>query len=331
MADCPLCGSTRREPVATVKERLLGAGETFAVVRCGGCGLFLTDPRPTKAEMARYYPEHYAAYQPTEPAPAPWLGPGLKGVIRRWTLAAHYGYPLAGDLGGVRRALIGVVTRPLRGRYVEFPPFRPGARLVEVGCATGERLALLRSLGWDVQGVEISAQACRLAKARYGLDVFCGELEEACLPSASVDGVLMAQVIEHVHDPVATLREVRRILRPGGAVVMETPNAASLERRLFGPWWYEWEIPRHLFFFDARTLGLCCLKAGLRVRRVAYSSFTFAWNRSLAFWCQDRGWDRLAAWFPARRRPVDWMLRPLGKLLALARAAGRMIVVAEAE
>ena len=112
---------------------------------------------------------------------------------------------------------------------------------------------------------------------------------------------------------------------------METPNAASLERRLFGACWYAWEIPRHLFLFDARTLGLCCARAGLRVRRVAYSSFTFDWNRSLAFWCQDRGWDRLAAWLGERRRPLEWMLRPLGTLLARARAAGRMIVVAGAD
>lgn len=329
LGTCPLCGAARRRPVGAVKERILGTGETFTVVRCEGCGLFRTDPRPTRAERGRYYPEHYTAYQATDGDGEPWLGAGVKGIVRRWTLTAQYGYPLD-DLGGALRWLIPWLTRPLRGRYVEFPPFRPGGRLVEVGCATGHRLALLRRLGWEVQGVEISEQACRSAKARYGLEVFCGELEEAGLPAASADAVVMSHVVEHLHDPVATLREVKRILRPAGVVVMETPNARSLARWIFGDCWYEWEVPRHLFLFDARTLGLACERAGLRVERVAYSSFTFDWNRSLAYWCRDRGREGLAAWWGEPRRVTELVLRPWGKMLAWACLAGRMIVVARA-
>lgn len=327
---CPLCSSPRRGPVVAVKERLLGTGQTFTVVRCLGCGLFRTDPRPTKADIGRYYPEHYGPYRPVGVVPAPWLRPGLKGTIRRWTLTAQYGYRLA-NLEGFPAGLIRAVTRPLTGRYLAFPPFRPGGRLLEVGCATGERLALLRSLGWDVQGVEISRQACREAKARHGLEVFRGELEEACVPEASLDAVVMSHLIEHVGDPVATLREVRRILRPGGVVLMETPNGGSLERRVFGGYWYGWEIPRHLFLFDARTLRLACLRAGLRLQRVAYSSYTRDWNRSLAYWCADHGRERLASWLSSYPPALTLVLAPLGKALAWAHATGRMIVVASRE
>ena len=313
-----------------VKERLLGTGETFTVVRCEGCGLFRTDPRPTKAEIGRYYPEHYGPYRPVGTVPAPWLRPGLKGTIRRWTLTAQYGYRLT-NLEGFPAGLIRAVTRPLTGRYLHFPPFRPGGRLLEVGCAAGDRQALLRSLEWEVQGVEISEQACREAKARHGLEVFCGELEEACLPEASVDAVVLSQLIEHIHDPVATLREVRRILRPRGVVLIETPNARSLERRVFGGYWFDWEVPRHLFLFDARTLGLACLRAGLHLQRVAYSSYTRDWNRSLAYWCVDRGWQRVASWLSSYPRALTLVLGPLGKALAWAHATGRMIVVANGE
>lgn len=330
LAACPLCGSPRRGPVVAVKERLLGTRESFTVVRCGECGLFRTDPRPTKAEIGRFYPEHYGPYQPVAAAPEPWLGPGLKGTIRRCTLTAHYGYQLT-NLERFPAGLVQALTRPLKGRYLAFPPFRPGGRLLEVGCATGERLALLRSLGWDVQGVEISEQACRQAKARHGIEVFCGELEEACLPATSVDAVVMSHLIEHVHDPVATLQEVRRVLRPGGVVLMETPNVDSLERHVFGDCWYDWDVPRHLFLFSARTLGLCCVRARLCVQQAAYSSFTGDWDRSLAYWCADRGQERLASWLSGRPREVTLLLQPLGKALAWARATGRMIVVASRE
>lgn len=326
-AGCLLCGSTHRSAVIAVKERVVGTGETFTVVRCGECGLFRTDPRPTRAEIAGCYPDHYGPHQPVDHPPETWLRPGLKGTIRRWTLSAHYGYPLA-RLERFRGRMIAALTWPLRGRYREFPPFRVGGRLVEVGCGNGNRLALLRGLGWVVQGVEMSERACRLAEARYGLQVFCGELWEACLSSASVDAVVMAHVIEHVHDPLATLREVRRVLRPGGGVVIETPNAASLGRRVFGCYWYEWDVPRHLFLFDARTLGLTCARAGLRLERVVYSPYVGDWARSLAHWCRDRGWKGPAGPLDGRPRGLESLLTPVGHLLAWAGLTGRMIAVA---
>lgn len=327
LAACLLCGSTERRAHVAVIERLVGTGETFTVVRCGGCGLFRTDPRPTRAALRRYYPEHYAPYQPGDGGPAPWLGAGAKGLLRRWTLSAHYRYSFV-PLRGVGGVCVRALTLLVRNRYVQVPPFVADGRLLEVGCATGERLAMLRSLGWSVAGVEISLPACRLARERYGLDVFCGELADAQLPAASVDAVIMSHVLEHVHDPVATLGEVRRILRPGGTVVIETPNAASLERWIFRGVWYDWEIPRHLFVFDACTLGACCVRSGLRVTRVVYSSFTGDWIRSVAYWCSDRGWTRIAAWLGRRPSALMRVLAPLGKLLAWARTTGRMTVVA---
>lgn len=313
--------------MCALKERLLATGEVFSVVRCDGCGLIRTEAPP--ADLGRYYSAEYGPHQPAGTAPSEWLGGGLKGAVRRHTLAAHFGYPLA-DVRGARGRLIAGLTRPFKGRYVTFPAFRPGGRLLEVGCATGARLALLRALGWDVQGVETSAQACRLAKALYGLRVFCGELEEVSLPAGSLDAVVMSHVLEHVRDPVATLREARRVLRPSGVVVIETPNVASLGRRLFGPYWYEWDVPRHLFLFDAWTLGLACDRAGLRLRRVVYSSYMGDWTRSLALWCRDHGLNRLAGRLAGRPRGLEFLLTPMGYLLAWTGRAGRMIALAGA-
>lgn len=312
VATCPVCDSIHTEHVATVKERLLGEGEIFRVVRCQGCGLLRTDPRPTKAEIPHYYPDHYAPYQLAEAGTSPWLWPGLKEMIRRWTLTTHYGYRLA-HLEGVRARVIRAVTRPLKGRYVGFPAFHPGGRLLEVGSATGGKLALLRHLGWEVRGVEISEQACHVAKTRYGLDVFCGELAEAGLPDGSMDVVIMSHLIEHVYDPVATLLEVRRILRRGGVVLIETPNVRSLEQHIFGPFWSEWDVPRHLFLFDASTLRLCCGRAGLRIRRVVHSSYPRGWIRSFAYWLWDRTPTAVAArLLPLLRRETVWvrLLKP---------------------
>ncbi len=323
---CPLCGSTQLGSILDIKERCLGTGDIFTVVQCDSCALFRTDPRPVKEEIDRYYPDDYGPYQPSAGTKTPWLRPGFKGLIRRLTLTAHYGYQLA-EIEGVMGQLIRVLTSPLRGRYVSFPRLFPGGRLLEIGCATGERLALLRDLGWEVQGVEINRQACDLARSQFGLNIFCGELEELRLPDASIDAVVMSHVIEHAYDPIAILREANRVLRPGGLVLMETPNARSLERYIFGPWWFNWEIPRHLFLFESRTLELCCKMAGLQIKNVAYSSYTFDWNRSLAYWCEDRGWNGVAEWLRSRPRVLTWVFRPLGKGLGWMKATGRMTVV----
>jgi len=136
-----------------------------------------------------------------------------------------------------------------------FPVFvdRRDNLLVDVGCGRGDFLGRMRSLGWNVLGIEPDPVAAALAQQR-GVPVFRGTLNEAELPDATADQVSLNHVLEHVHDPLRLLRECHRVLRPGGRLVLFLPNIDSLGHRFFGRHWAGLDLPRHLFHFSPRSI-----------------------------------------------------------------------------
>src|SRR6202040_2799794 len=104
------------------------------------------------------------------------------------------------------------------------------ARILDVGCGDGFHLRLLRDFGpagWSLEGVDASPRAVEAAR-RAGLTVHQGTVETVSLPEAHYDLVLLIATIEHVDDPPGVLRAVRRLLRPGGRVVIVTDNTDTL-------------------------------------------------------------------------------------------------------
>jgi SAM-dependent methyltransferase len=170
-------------------------------------------------------------------------------------------------------------------------PDRPAA--LDIGCATGAMLTLLKSRGWDARGVEISRPQAAYCRSR-GLDAAALPLEECRFPAGRFDAVLASHVIEHVNDPASFVREARRILKPRGRFYVTTPNIAGLQARLFGGRWRS-AIFDHLYLFSVRTLGALLKKEGFTVERV-------------------RTWGGLAAGIGPGpvKRVLDSLAKPLG-------------------
>lgn len=141
----------------------------------------------------------------------------------------------------------------------------PG-RLLEVGCATGTFLSLARERGWQVTGVEVSEEAAALGRDLQDLDIRTGTLESADLPASSFDAVLACDVLEHVPFPRPFLAEARRVLRPGGALLVQCPNFGSLSARMTGRSW-GWLLPgEHLWQFTPRSLSGLLRSCGFGIR-----------------------------------------------------------------
>jgi SAM-dependent methyltransferase len=147
---------------------------------------------------------------------------------------------------------------------------------LDVGCGTGALLAALRQDGWAVQGVDPDATLARQAREERGLAVFVGDLAAAAFPNEHFDLVVLWHVLEHLPAPLATLGEVRRVLRPGGVAVIGVPNAASLQARLLGRYWAAYDVPWHLSHFSPGTLGKLLEQAGFRTVRLA--CFSGSWS-----------------------------------------------------
>jgi SAM-dependent methyltransferase len=157
---------------------------------------------------------------------------------------------------------------PIRKEEFEFSVFyldsRRGGRLLELGCGAGAMLKLMQDLGWEVEGVDFDASAVARARAK-GLKVHLGTLSDKRFPSGTFDAVVGSHFIEHVQEPAETLNECHRVLKPGGTLVLITPNADGWGRRFYGRDWRGLEPPRHLYIFTLSALAVICRRAGLDV------------------------------------------------------------------
>lgn len=275
---CHLCGAVGRELYSGLRDRLFGAPGVWSLRQCPSpdCGLLWLDPMPRAEELAKAYARYYTHAVAEE---------GSAGAMRRaWRalkaayLAERYGYDAAGSRFQTRVLAALMFLLPLRRREVEasvrYLQRQPGGRLLDVGCGAGDWLARMRQLGWEVEGLDFDPAAVEVARARE-LPVRFGPLEEQGYAPESFDAVTLHHVIEHVPDPLQTLRECHRVLRVGGRLVVATPNARSLSHRIFGPDWRGLEPPRHLHVFTPESLRRALEHAGFR-RMTLYPQIAFS-------------------------------------------------------
>jgi SAM-dependent methyltransferase len=256
---CARCGGERFVPLySDCPDRLHQTPGRFDVVRCRGCGLTQTNPRPTRKAIADYYPSSYTAFELHEFRRG-LLGRSLRGLIRLPYLL-RYGPERADRAPG------------------------PGMKAVDVGCGSGAKLAELRRHGWEVWGIEPEEQVARTVAARLGLPdgrLVVATAETASLPNGAFDLVTMSHVLEHLHDPRRVLAKVHGWLRPGGLLRIWVPNIASIESRIFGRLWFGLDVPRHLYHFDQRSLRHLLVETGFKVERIVPQCQGFSFGASL--------------------------------------------------
>jgi 2-polyprenyl-3-methyl-5-hydroxy-6-metoxy-1,4-benzoquinol methylase len=257
-----------------MRDRICGTPGEFALRECLGCGLAWLDGVP---EVEPHGTGYY-----THAADAALLSrQAVTSQLVRDTLAVRLGYPGA---PGLAARLLSVLPwwRERCESLAMFVPAVTGGRLLDVGCGNGVFAARMRSLGWEVTGVEPDAAAAAAAREVFALPVHGGPLESAALPAASFDAITLVHVIEHIPDPVAALTECRRLLKPGGLLVAVTPNILSLGRRVFGVHWMHWDVPRHRYLFSPASLAQVAQRAGLRTvqSRSTARGARWAWRRS---------------------------------------------------
>lgn len=159
------------------------------------------------------------------------------------------------------------IKKRLEQVFRQLDGYRRTNRLLDIGCGAGLLLEVARRAGWQAEGVEISQTAAEHVRSE-GFNVFVGDLGEAPYPDHYFDVVIASELIEHVPDPLATLRHTARILRPGGLFWATTPNASSFSARILGVKWSTVCPPEHLQLFSANGIRKLSARAGFRRVRV---------------------------------------------------------------
>jgi SAM-dependent methyltransferase len=152
-------------------------------------------------------------------------------------------------------------------------------KLLEVGSSFGYVLDSFRSDGWNVLGIEPDRWGSKYAVEKLRIETINSTLEHAHLADESVDVVVLLHVIEHVPDPVGTLREIFRILKPGGHLILETPRYDSAMFMLLGRRERSLSCDGHIFFFTSATLRNAYKAAGFRLDRLDYTGRSLTLDR----------------------------------------------------
>jgi 2-polyprenyl-3-methyl-5-hydroxy-6-metoxy-1,4-benzoquinol methylase len=246
----------------------------YTFVRCADCGLSFQNPQPVFDDLKYRYGQNYFEYE-----------------LRNEENFFH---------------LMKLGLRDIRF-FERTSGLDQRRRFLDVGCATGMLLEYMRDRGWNVQGVELCRESAEHGIRTKKLDIFIGTLEQAGFPDSFFPVIHFSHLIEHVPDPKAFFLEVRRILVPGGYIVVVTPNIDGLQARLFRERWRS-AIADHLTLFSKITLRRMLEATGYQV-------------------LQTVTWGGLARGsVPAVvKRPVDFLAKRIGfgdVVLMLARRCG---------
>lgn len=273
---CIVCGSEGAVLYSDMRDRLFDVPGRWTVKKCRNpeCRFIWLDPRPTQADVGKAYVDYYT--HDAEKA----LGPQYLAA-RRGYLADRFGYDNGATPAERWRARL---ARLYPGRAAEFDfsvlwlPASARGRLLDIGCGDGWLIRHMNALGWSAEGVDFDPRAVAQARGA-GLTVHQGSLFDQRFHDASFDAITMSHSIEHVHDPVAWLAECRRVLRPGGQLILVTPNSESLAQKWFGAHCLALDPPRHLYLFNRDSLERVAERAELRITR----TFTSANNANNVF------------------------------------------------
>lgn len=148
----------------------------------------------------------------------------------------------------------------------EFPKFKDyQPKILDIGCAHGFLLDEARKLGWKTYGIEFSVEAAKYAADKLDLNVSCDSITQADFSENSFNIITMIGVIEHLIDPIAAIRKMNKILKPGGYLVITTINTKGFVRL------FDLKPPEHIFYFSAKNLSLLLERENFTVlKRVSY-------------------------------------------------------------
>ena len=244
---CPICGAALARVLGARGGRAHreGKGVETRVVRCTECHCVYQRPTllPEFNPYAEYSPEDYFQHHNSQQK-------NLQGQ----------------QLASFAESVLG----------------QPG-KMLELGCGRGELLRGAANRGWEVRGIEMTEAFARIAREEHGIDIECVRVEEAEMLRESYDAILLAAILEHLYEPVQTLRRVREALRPGGLVFIDVPNECSLMSRVGNAYMRargtDWAVNLSPTFPPYHVVGFCPMSLRQLLEREGFRLVQFQLHR----------------------------------------------------
>ncbi len=194
ISQCRICSSPKLQPLPFGYSF---NGRWFGAIECKHCGIIFLDPQPTADEFKQMYSREY-----------------FEGDFRCGHAGSYFD---------------DAVTESLEDNALlqRFKKLKPSGKFLEVGCAGGAFLHAAKKAGYEAYGVEFSEEAATLARTKYALTVVTGDVHDAKFSDNMFDVIFLGDVLEHLPNPLASVKELTRILAPKGIVIFECPTQTN--------------------------------------------------------------------------------------------------------
>lgn len=216
------------------------SGEVFELFRDENLDLLMTLPQPNPEHLSRYYEsDDYISHTD-----------GKRSLFEK---AYHF---VKGIALKSKTDLIGKLQKNK-------------GQLLDIGAGTGDFLVAAKANGWNVIGMEPSEKAKDIA-AKKGITLIenTGKLQDN-----SFDVITMWHVLEHVYDPKIQIKELKRLLKPTGTIVIAVPNFNSYDAKYYGEFWAAYDVPRHLWHFSKTSIDKLFDAQGMKLEQILPMKF----------------------------------------------------------
>jgi len=217
---CPSCNSKEFRNYLICQDHTVSK-ESFAITQCINCNLLLTNPRPSKKSIGKYYAsEDYISH--TDKA----------------NNITNYLYKIVRN-----------ITFKTKRNWIEKNEGKK--KILDYGCGTGQFLKYLSQNNWETTGVEPDDQARDIASKTDGIKVY-SKIEEVSKEKFNI--ITLWHVLEHVHEINKLIEHLQKLLTKKGRLIIAVPNHDSYDRKYYKEYWAAYDVPKHLYHFNTETL-----------------------------------------------------------------------------
>jgi len=218
---CPICGSSNNKTLFKSKDfRLKTTSEIFNIVKCFDCSFLFLNPRPEIDKIGEAYTSDFNK----------------------------------SDQSFLYKIIEPIFNLAQKSTIRMLKSYKKNGKILDIGCGNGTFMLAMQNSGYDVWGVEFNKDAKKYTDNSLKDRIFYDDIKECNFPPKNFDIITMFHSLEHIYNINDLLVEVRRIIKDDGVLFICVPDADFFEFRLFGPYNYNLEVPRHLYFFTPKSL-----------------------------------------------------------------------------
>jgi 2-polyprenyl-3-methyl-5-hydroxy-6-metoxy-1,4-benzoquinol methylase len=264
---CPVCSHTSFSNHLICEDHAVSE-ESFALVKCRKCSLLFTNPRPAEDSIDKYYQsDQYISHSDRTRSLLEWT----------YQIARFY---------------------TLRKKHKLIRKYHGGkGSILDYGCGTGHFLHHCKRKGWLVTGIEPNEKANTIAAKKLNQPILHSPKDI----KQKYDIITAWHVLEHVPDPMKTLKLLRKRLNPGGYIFLAVPNHLSYDAIYYGKYWAGYDVPRHLYHFNQPVMEFIAKKRKMKLQTVLHMPWDSYYVSWLSETYQNQNPSLRTAWQVARK------------------------------